>query len=68
MLCAYYSRECDSRKLFSGLKIERESSYEEYLNQYDVLFLNMQQILSSAGSAEQLVSYIQKTVLDDMKR
>ena len=43
MLAAYYSRGCDSRKLFGGLKIEDDPTYEEYLNRYDVIYLNMQQ-------------------------
>ena len=29
MLAAYYSRGCDSRELFAGLKIERDRTYEE---------------------------------------
>lgn len=67
MLCAYYSRECDSQKLFAGLDIENDSAYLEYLNKYDVLFLNIQQLLSSAESPEQLVPYMQRTVLEELK-
>ena len=48
MLSAYYGRGCDSRKLFAGLKIEGDSSFEEHLNQYDVIYLNMQQFLIGA--------------------
>lgn len=66
MLCAYYCRECDSRTLFSGLKIAEDPTCEVYLNQYNVLFLNMQQLLSSAGNAEQLVPYIQKVLLEEL--
>lgn len=48
MLAAYYSRGCDSAELFRGLKIEKEKSFSEHLNQYDVIYLNMQQFLSEA--------------------
>ena len=48
MLAAYYGRGCDSRELFAGLKIEKDSSFEEHLNQYDVIYLNMQQFLIRA--------------------
>ncbi len=41
MLSAYYSCGCDSRELFAGRKIESDSTFEEHLNQYDVIFLNM---------------------------
>jgi hypothetical protein len=37
-LCAYYSRECDSRALFESLKIGRDSSFEKHLNKYNVIF------------------------------
>lgn len=37
MLVAYYSRGCDSRQLFSGLKIERDASFESHLNRHNVI-------------------------------
>jgi len=48
MLDAYYGRGYDSRELFAGLKIENDSSFEEHLNRYDVIYLNMQQFLIGA--------------------
>lgn len=50
MLSAYYSRGCDSRELFAGKKIESDPSFAEHLNQYDVIFLNMQHFLIGAAS------------------
>lgn len=67
MLGAYYAKGCDSEELFSGFEIEKEASYKENLNQYDVLFFNMQQFLSSAGCADNLVSYLQKVVLEELR-
>jgi len=65
MLCAYYSRECDSAELFGNLKIAETESYQEHLNQHDVIYLNIQQFLSGAGNPDALVLYLQKTVLDE---
>ena len=48
MLAAYYSRGCDSADLFSGFQIEKDESFREHLNRYDVIFLNMQQFLIRA--------------------
>ena len=48
MLAAYYSRGCDSRELFAGLKIEGDETFGKHLNQYDVIYLNMQQFLFRA--------------------
>jgi hypothetical protein len=38
MLCAYYDKNCDSRKLFEDLEIAQDSSFEEHLNKYDVIY------------------------------
>ncbi|MBQ5513008.1 MAG: AAA family ATPase, partial [Bacteroidales bacterium] len=32
MLCAYYSKGCDSRDIFKDLKISKADNYEKYLN------------------------------------
>lgn len=34
MLTAYYSKGCDSEKMFSGLKIAESKNFKDYLNQY----------------------------------
>lgn len=67
MLAAYYDRSCDSSELFQGLKISEKSCFKEHLNRYDVIFLNIQQMLSGAGSAESLSDFIQSAVLEELK-
>ena len=41
MLNAYYDQSCDSRPLFQGLKIGSRPSFEEHLNKYPVIYLDM---------------------------
>ena len=41
MLSAYYSRGCDSRELFAGLKITSDSEFEKNLNKYNVIKIDM---------------------------
>lgn len=67
MLSAYYGKANDSRHLFQGLKIETNDAFQRHLNQYDVLFFEMQRFLRRAESSEKLVSYLQKTVLKEIK-
>ena len=43
MLAAYYSKGCDSRELFAGLSIASSESYSKHLNQYNVIYINMQE-------------------------
>ena len=37
MLTAYYSRACDSEKLFEGLEISRKNDFKKHLNKYDAI-------------------------------
>ena len=41
MLCAYYDHSVDSRSLFADLEIANDSSFEEHLNKYPVIYLDM---------------------------
>lgn len=66
MLAAYYSRGCDSADLFRGRKIEEEETFQEHRNQYDVVFLNMQQFLSEAAPGK-VTDYLEQEVLEEIQ-
>ena len=40
MIDAYYSRGCDSKELFMGLKISESEDFEKHLNKYNVIHLD----------------------------
>ena len=63
MLAAYYSRGCDSRKLFAPYKIAKSESFEKYLNRYDVVFLNIQEFLSQSSNIQETLSLLRRSVL-----
>lgn len=67
MLCAYYDRECNSKELFQKLKIANSSSFEQYLNQYDVIFINIQQFMRAAVKPDNLADYIEAQILEEIK-
>ena len=46
MITAYYSRGCNAEQLFSKFKISKSSEFKKYLNQYNTISVNMQEILS----------------------
>ena len=48
MLCAYYDRTCESHDLFAGYKIASDRTYEEHLNQYHVISLDISGFVSAA--------------------
>jgi hypothetical protein len=68
MLAAYYSKGCDSRALFEPLKIASSSEFEEHLNQYDVIYLDMQLILARSKSFQNFISYLESRVLLDLQK
>lgn len=67
MLAAYYMKGCDSRELFEGLEIAGKPSFEEHLNQYDVIHLDMAYLLVQNKSAVDTVAFMQKCVIDELK-
>ncbi|MCD8380767.1 MAG: AAA family ATPase [Lachnospiraceae bacterium] len=68
MACAYYDRSCDSHKLFAGLEISNAASYEKYLNQYDVIYLDITRFLSLTSDIRNIVKEIQTAVVDELRQ
>lgn len=68
MLCAYYSKGCDSKKLFERFKIAKDDLFSQHLNQYDVIFLDIQLLLGRAKKIENLVEYIEKQVIKELRQ
>ena len=66
MLAAYYSIGCDSAELFKGFKIEKDKTFREHLNRYDVIFLNMQQFLIRAKNQE-VTEYLEQAVIEELR-
>ena len=68
MLAAYYSKGCDSKELFTGLKIAKDEQFDKYRNQYDTIFLNMQSFLSRSKNIEELIARVGKLVIHELKK
>ena len=65
MLCAYYDKTCDSSRLFDDKAIAKPRSYKEHLNKYDVIYLNMTDVLGET-MAEDLVAFIKRNVVREL--
>ena len=66
MLAAYYSCGCDSGELFAGFKIENDKSFPEYLNRFDVIYLNMQHFLIRAKK-QNVTECLEQAVLEELR-
>lgn len=67
MLTAYYSKGCDSRKMFAGKDISKDSTFLKHLNQYPVIHFDVQWCRTNARSAEATISYIEKNIICELQ-
>lgn len=67
MLTAYYSKGCDSADIFADYEISHAGNFRQHLNKYDVIHLDIQWCLAPAKGAAGVVSYIEKSVIAELK-
>ncbi len=70
MLTAYYSKGCDSREIFSGLKIAGLPTFADELNKNTVIYLDMQEFRSYASrhnAMQQIVQHMQDVVVQELR-
>lgn len=66
MLCAYYDQSCDSRSLFADLQIAQDPSFEQHLNKYPVIYLDMTNFVSEKDTG--IADKIDAALLADISR
>lgn len=73
MLEAYYSKDHDARELFDGLEISKDPSFEQHLNKYDVISLDIQWMRGMAirriqeKKADSIIGFIQNEVVKELR-
>ncbi len=65
MLCAYYDQSCDSRSLFEDLEIAEHPSFEQHLNKYPVIYLDVSEFVTEIKD-DTIVSQIQEAIKTDI--
>ena len=65
MIDAYYSRGCDSTKLFEDTKIAENTEFKKYLNKYNVIHLDISSFWDDFK--DNIVEKIQEYILDELK-
>jgi hypothetical protein len=65
MLCAYYDHSCDSRQLFADLEIAGSPTFEEHLNKYPVIYVDMTAFTSGVEGRD-VVGNIQRALIADI--
>lgn len=66
MLAAYFSKGCDSRRLFEGLNISNVPGYDEYLNKFNVIKFDVNGFLADAKSGDNVVEAITRKIRKEL--
>lgn len=67
MLCAYYDHTCDSHTLYDDCAISHTAEYEKYLNSFNVLFLDIDEVISGLISQRKPLSQTVPFILDTVR-
>lgn len=67
MLAAYYSKGCDSKDIFSKLKISKEENWQENLNAFNVIQMDLNGFYHSIKNPDDLIPEMTKAIVSEMK-
>lgn len=68
MLSAYYSKGCNSLKLFAGYKVENAATFRRHLNRHHVIRLDIQQFIYQESHIKIFINEIQNTVIKELRQ
>ena len=68
LMKAYFSKGCDSREIFSKLKIANEPCFEENLNKFNVLSVDLGAIFSTSQNRNEILSNLYGELLEDFRK
>ncbi len=66
MLAAYYSRGIESEELFRPYRISQDETFLRYMNEYNLVFLNMQSFLSRSSDLTAMLARISRYLLKEL--
>ena len=66
MLAAYYDHSCDSRSLFADLQIAADPTFEEHLNKYAVIYVDMTSFITRFRG-DNIIQHIQDELKADVQ-
>ncbi|MGN0850112.1 MAG: AAA family ATPase, partial [Candidatus Ornithospirochaeta sp.] len=67
MIAAYYSKDCDSHEIFSDLKISKDPTFEDNINKYTVIQLDMNDVVTNKGKLS-VSEYIDEKVISELRK
>ena len=68
LMKAYFSKGCDSREIFSNLKIAKEPCFEKNLNKFNVLSLDMGFFYNNSEDKNDVLKNLRTHLLKDFRK
>ena len=66
MIAAYFEKGCDSRYLFENRKLGETKNWDQNLNKYDVIRIDLADIRSRYDSPEETLDLIENQLIKDI--
>ena len=66
VIAAYYTIACDSHEIFTNLKISKDPTFEENINKYTVIQLDINNVITRKGSLT-VSSFINSLVVPELR-
>ncbi len=67
MVSAYYSKGCDSHELFENLGISKAEGYEDKLNKYNVIKIDLNSEYQNLRNKDNLITTLESDIAEEMK-
>ena len=67
IMCAYYSKGCDSREMFSKMKISKAKNYEQYLNKLNFIAIDVASEYQNARVKDEMLIDLQAKILREFR-
>ncbi|MBR5376719.1 MAG: AAA family ATPase, partial [Lachnospiraceae bacterium] len=68
MLSSYYSKGCDSRELFSALKISKAPGFEDKLNKYNVIKIDLNSEYQNRRNRKMMLRDLERDINEEIQK